>query len=129
MRGDKSIADNASAADGVYAAHTLGCNTQSIAVALCGMGGKDVRQSPFNAGRMPITRAEWDKLPLVLAALCRRYSIPVTPATVLSHAEVQGTLGIKQRGKWDIAILPFDLSLNTASKVGNAFRAATKALL
>ena len=34
------------------------------------------------------------------------YNIPVTRQTILSHAEVQPTLGIKQRGKWDIAWLP-----------------------
>lgn len=129
VRGDMTIADNQNTSDGRYAAHTLSCNAGSISVMLCGMGGKDVRQSPLNAGKWPITRAEWEMLPKVLADLCRRYSINVTPETVLSHAEVQGTLGIKQKGKWDIAILPFDTSLNTAKKVGDAFRAATRALL
>ena len=127
VRGDRTIADNVSTADGVYAAHTLNCNAGSIAVALLGMAG--AKQSPFDPGKSPITRAEWDKLPAVLADLCRRYAINVTPRTVLSHAEVQGTLGIKQKGKWDIAILPFDTSLNTAKKVGDAFRRAAARLL
>lgn len=127
IRGDRTIADNASTADGVYAAHTLNCNSGSIGVSLAGMAGAE--QNPFRAGKSPITRAQWEALPKVLADLCRRYTIPVLPQTVLSHAEVQGTLGIAQRGKWDIAILPFDQSLNTAKKVGDAFRAATKAVL
>lgn len=127
VRGDRSIADNVSTSDGTYAAHTLNLNAGSIGVALCGMGG--AVQSPFSPGRWPLTRAQWDMLPKVLADLCRRYAINVTPQTVLSHAEVQATLGVKQKGKWDIAILPFDQSLNTPRKVGDAFRAATLALL
>lgn len=110
-----------------YAAHTLNCNSNSIGLSLCGMAGAVER--PFNAGKSPITRAQWDAAIKAVAELCRRYSIPVTPSTVLSHAEVQGTLGIQQRGKWDISILPFDLTLNTANKVGNAFRAAVKSNL
>lgn len=129
VRGDLTIADNQNTTDGRYAAHTLNCNAGSIAVMLCGMGGPDVRQSPFNGGKWPLTRAEWNRLPGVLSDLCRRYAINVTPETVLSHAEVQSTLGIKQKGKWDIAILAFDQTLNTAKKVGDAFRATTRALL
>jgi hypothetical protein len=127
VRGTKSILDNVSAADGVYAGHTLGCNTQSIGVSLCGM--RAAVESPFRAGTAPITRAQWDALPGVLADLCRRYSIPVTPQTVLSHAEVQATLGIRQKGKWDIARLPFEPSLVGARAIGDRFRSATKALL
>lgn len=127
VRGRKSIADNVSTADGRYAAHTLNLNQGSIGLALAGMGG--AVQQPFSAGKWPLTRAEWDMLPKVLADLCRHYTIAVTPKTVLSHAEVQTNLGVKQKGKWDIAVLPFDLSLDTARKVGDAFRARTLALL
>lgn len=127
VRGTKSILDNLSTTDGVYAAHTLNCNTQSIGLSLCGMRG--AVESPFKAGTAPITRVQWDALPRVLADLCRRYGIPVTPQTVLSHAEVQATLGIKQKGKWDIARLPFDPSVVGARAIGDKFRAATKALL
>jgi hypothetical protein len=48
--------------------------------------------------------------------------VPVTPKTVLSHAEVQANLGIKQKGKWDIAILPWDRSFDTARECGDEFR-------
>lgn len=110
-----------------YAAHTLNCNTGSIGVSLCCMA--DAVESPFKAGSAPMTREQWDQLPHVLAALCRRYGIPVTPKTVLSHAEVQGTLGIKQKGKWDIARLAFDPSVVGAKACGDVFRARTAALL
>lgn len=127
VRGTHSIADNASAADGVYAAHTRGCNTGSIGVSLCGMAG--ARESPFDRGDHPITRTQWEMLPKVLADLCRRYAINPSPTTVLSHAEVQKNLGIAQAGKWDITRLPFDLSTVGAKACGDQFRAATKALL
>lgn len=128
IRGVPSIAANSMPkVRAGYAAHTLNCNTGFIGVSLCGMAGAVER--PFRAGPAPLTRAQWETLPKVLAAFCRRYCIAVATQTVLSHAEVQATLGITQRGKWDIAILPFDPSFNTAKKVGDAFRAATKALL
>jgi len=127
VRGTHSIADNVNTADGDYAAHTLGCNSGSIGVSLCCMAGAVEHQ--FSSGSAPMTRQQWDRLMPVLADLCRRYGIPVTRETVLSHAEVQDTLGIKQRGKWDISRLSFDPSTIGAHAVGDRFRAATKVLL
>ncbi|WP_103120603.1 peptidoglycan recognition protein family protein [Methylopila sp. Yamaguchi] len=110
-----------------YAAHTLKCNSGFIGVSLCCMAG--AVESPFKAGPHPMTRAQWDELPAVLADLCRRYDVPITPRTVLSHAEVQGTLGITQRGKWDISRLAFDPSVVGAKAVGDLFRKRAAALL
>jgi hypothetical protein len=73
-----------------HAAHTLNCLTGSIGVSLCCMTCAVER--PFKAGSAPMTRKQCDALPAVLADLCRRYSMPVTPRTFLSHVEVQGTL-------------------------------------
>jgi hypothetical protein len=127
VRGNPSIALNQAPVKPGYAAHTLNCNSGSIGVSLCGMAG--AQESPFRAGSSPLTKEQWDILPGVLADLCRRYGIPVTPSTVLSHAEVQATLGIKQRGKWDIARLPFDPSVTTAKAIGDQLRARVRALL
>ncbi|CLP56401.1 N-acetylmuramoyl-L-alanine amidase [Mycobacterium tuberculosis] len=110
-----------------YAAHTLNCNTGSIGVSLCGMAG--AVESPFNAGKQPITIMQWNALSNVLAQLCKRYGIKVSRQTVLSHAEVQETLGIKQKGKWDIARLPFDPSIQGARKIGDQIRAMVSAKL
>ena len=74
-----------------------------------------------------MTAAQWEALPAVVTGLCRRYNIPVTPKTVLSHAEVQGTLGIAQRGKWDVARLAFDPSVKGAKPCGDLLRAAVSA--
>lgn len=110
-----------------YAAHTLNCNTGSIGVSMCAMAGAVER--PFNAGSAPLTKAQWDKASEAVADLCRHYKIAVTPKTVLSHAEVQTNLGILQRGKWDIAKLPFDPAFDTARECGDRFRAEVKAKL
>lgn len=127
VRGTPSILLNQAPVKSGYAAHTLNCNSGSIGVSLCCMAG--AIESPFKAGSAPMTRTQWDMLPKVLAALCRRYSITVTRQTVLSHAEVQSTLGITQRGKWDIARLAFDPSVIGAHVCGDIFRSSTRALL
>lgn len=127
-RGTPSIALND--ARGVktgYAEHTRNCNSGFIGVSLCGM--HDAQERPFDAGKYPIRLIQWVMLGVVLAELCERYGIPVTPRTVLSHAEVQPTLGIQQRGKWDISRLPWDTSRTSARAVGDLLRAEVTAHL
>jgi len=126
VRGIPTIAANAAGGKGFRASHTLNCNTGSIGLSLCCMAG--AVEAPFDSGLAPMTRAQWDKLAPVVADLCRRYSIPITPRTVLSHAEVQGTLGIKQFGKWDIARLAFDPSVKGATACGDMLRTAAMRL-
>ncbi len=110
-------------------AHTLNCNSGSIGVSLCCMGGDDVKENPFNAGKWPLTRAQWDKLPLVLADLARAYGIDVTPQTVLTHAEVWPNLKIKQKGKWDITRLAFDPTVKGHKDCGDLMRRRLTAAL
>lgn len=106
---------------GKYAAHTLNCNTGSIGIAVAAMAGATER--PFDAGRYPITQAQVDALAALCRTLAGQYRIPVTPQTILTHAEVQPTLGIKQRGKWDIAWLPGMAAPGNPVAVGNKLRA------
>jgi hypothetical protein len=128
IRGVPSIALNSEPkAKAGYAAHTLNCNTGSIGVSLCGMAL--AVESPFNPGKQPITRAQWNALVYVIMQLCKRYSIAVDRKTVLSHAEVQQTLGITQKGKWDIARLPFDDSIKGAIAIGDQMRTLVKSKL
>lgn len=127
IRGGPSIAANGIGGFGPRASHTLNCNTGSIGVSLCCMAG--AIESPFQPGPAPMTAMQWSVLPGVVADLCRRYSIPVTRTTVLSHAEVQVNLGIKQRGKWDIARLAFDPSVKGAKACGDLLRASVSARL
>jgi N-acetylmuramoyl-L-alanine amidase/Putative peptidoglycan binding domain len=127
VRGKYSIKENVSTADGVYAAHCKNCNTGSIGVSLCCMAG--AIESPFDAGQYPMTGKQWDTLAEVVAELCRAYSIPIARETVLSHAEVQPTLGIEQSGKWDFTRLAFDPAIQGAIACGDRLREAVTIIL
>ncbi len=111
---------NLDCTDGRYAAHTRRCNTGSIGVALCGM--HEAVERPFDPGKNPINHKQIDALAELCADLCEGYGIPVTPQTVLTHAEVQPTLGIKQRGKWDITWLPDAKGPMNPINAGNILR-------
>ena len=89
----------------------------------------DAVERPFRAGRYPITELQIDVMATFVADLCRKYRIPVTRRTVLSHAEVQPTLGIHQRGKWDIAWLPGMKAPADPIIVGDRLRAEIAAKL
>lgn len=112
--------DNIAPVKGRYAAHTLSCNTGSIGIALCGMMGAQER--PFSAGSQPILWMQVNAFVALAARLALRYRIPVTRQTILSHAEVQPTLGILQRGKWDIAWLPGMTAPGNPVEVGDRLR-------
>jgi hypothetical protein len=120
VRGVRSIADNVSTADGVYAAHTLGFNTGSIGISACCMAG--AVESPFRGGTCPMTRVQWEALARVAAELAQVYRIPVTPTTVLGHGEVEVNCGKPQKQKWDPMILPWNQGLSR-TQVGTMFRA------
>lgn len=120
VKGKFSVEDNLSTSDGKYAAHTLNCNTGSIGVAMAGMYG--ATEKPFNPGKYPITSIQWECMCKLVSDLCTKYNIPVTPTTVLTHAEVEPNLGIKQRGKWDITRIPFMPSLVGAKACGDKLR-------
>lgn len=111
IEGDGTVVDgdlkpeaNQNVSDGNYAAHTRRLNTGSIGIGLAAMRG--ARERPFTSGAFPITPAQVAALAELCADLCETYDIPLTPETVLTHAEVQPTLGVTQRGKWDITWLP-----------------------
>ena len=123
--GDYEISDNLSVADNIYAAHTRNLNTGSIGVAVCAM--KDAQQVPFNAGKYPITEEQVKTLVREVARLAKGYNIPVTRETILSHAEVQPTLGVAQAGKWDISWIPGWLNATNPPSVGDHLRALIRA--
>lgn len=129
VRGDKSIKANEAGSGLTPASHTLNANTGAIGISICSMGGLDVRESPFVAGRYPITAVQWDAAMAAIAELARRYGILVTPQTILTHAEVQANLGIAQRNKWDITRLVFAPTVVGAKAVGDKMRRAVAMLL
>lgn len=128
--GDHKVQDNDSTRDGHYAAHVGGMNTGSIGVSLCCMAGA----REHNFGAEPLQKDQWDMMIELVAELCRHYDIPVTQATVLTHAEVPRVHGISQGGKWDIATLPFDpvhrsVNSGSAERIGNLMRESVLGLL
>lgn len=120
VHGDEGVLDNIVTSDGDYAAHTLMLNSGSIGVAMCGMHG--ARERPFDPGPYPITERQLDVTAQIIARLCMKYRIPVTRQTVLTHAEVEPTLGARQRGKWDISRLPWRSDVQGALRVGDHIR-------
>lgn len=123
VRGDHTIADNANTSDGDYAAHTLHCNQGSIGLSCCAM--MDAEERPFKPGPAPLTEVQFESMCEAAAGLSTFYLIPVDRTHILFHSEVQANLGIKQRGKWDMNVLPFDLSISK-SQAGDYLRARVR---
>ena len=105
---------------GQYAAHTRNCNSHSIGIALDAMAG--AKERPFDAGSNPITQKQLEALCDLAASLCGQYGIEITPQTVLTHAEVEPTLGIKQKNKWDVTWIPGMQSPGNPVFVGDRIR-------
>lgn len=125
--GTKPPEANADVQRGVYAPHTLRLNTGSIGVAVDAMAGAQER--PFSWGSAPITRAQIDGLARAVADFCATYDIPVSRYSTLTHAEVQPTLGVRQRWKWDITVLPGMTKPGDPVAVGDALRERVAAAL
>lgn len=105
---------------GQYAAHTRNLNSYSIGIAMCGMHG--AKEAPFDPGPYPLTKKQVEVCCAEVARLAKQHDIPVTNKTVLTHAEVEPNLGVKQRGKWDITRLVFEPNITGPKAVGDYFR-------
>lgn len=127
VEGNEEIADNIVTADDDYAAHTLNLNTGSAGFSMAGMAG--AIESPFSAGSAPINERQFEAHCRMLADFHASMAIPVTRETCLTHAEVEPTLGVKQRGKWDLTRLPFKLELRGAIPVGDYMRERVKSYM
>lgn len=106
--------------NGIGASHTKSMNTGWIGLSVDAMAG--AVESPLNWGTNPLT---WEGIDAMLdwtMDLCEEYEIPVSPWTTLSHAEVQQTLGVKQRFKWDYKVLPGYTRATDARIVGDVLR-------
>lgn len=103
--------------------HTLRANTGAIGLSVAGMYNAQARGNSVDTGRYPLT---WDGIDAMLkrtAEYCSIYDIRVSPWTTLTHAEVQSNIGISQRGKWDIQVLPDNPNkLLDAEEVGGILR-------
>ena len=127
VAGNHPISANRAPIRDGYAAHTLNLNTDSIGLAVAAMRGS--RERPFDPGPSPVTEAQVGGLCERAAHWCKVYGIPVTRATVLTHAEVQPTLGVRQRPRWDITWLPGMSAPGDPIEVGDNLRERIKARL
>lgn len=125
--GKESIEDNVVTSDGDYAAHTLNLNTRSAGFAMAGM--HSAVESPFDAGPSPINEKQFEAHCKMVAEQHAANAVPITRTTCLTHAEVEPTLGVKQRGKWDFTRLPFKPELRGALPVGDYFRERVQSYL
>lgn len=113
--------------NGAYAAHTLNANSNAIGISLDCMAL--AKERPFDPGKYPITKEQLEAMVRLTAVLNKKYKIAVTRETNLSHAEVQKTLKIKQKNKWDITWLPGMDKPGDPIIVGDRIRAMVQALM
>lgn len=92
---------------GIGVSHCKSMNTGWIGQSLDAMAGAK-QTNPMVWGTNPITWKGIDAMLAKTAELVKEYNIPVSKWTVLTHAEVQPTLGIAQNWKWDYTCLPGD---------------------
>lgn len=124
IKGKYSPEDNLNCSDGKYAAHTGGGNTGAIGVSMCGMyvpKGVKVRNTKF-----PLTKIQCETTFKLVAQLCKRYHIEVTPTSVLTHYEFgKAHPNTTSKGKIDIIYLPPYQSVS-ANQVGDFIRQKVK---
>ena len=112
--------DNLNCNDGNYAAHTGGGNTGSIGVAVCGMynysPAKGLSSTPY-----PLKKVQCERMFKLVAELCQKYNLPITPDTVMTHYEFgKKHTETTSAGKIDITILPaYTIS---SDNIGNFIR-------
>lgn len=113
---------------GRYAAHVRNLNSGAIGVSMACMA--NAKWNDPRACRAFPTLVQVESMVAEVARLCREFNIPVTRRTVLSHAEVQTTLGVAQAGKWDFDYDPFGvLTSRDPVKIGDMLRLRISAAL
>ena len=111
--------DNLDCSDNKYAQHTGGGNTGSIGISMCGMYGF---VSSKNVGQYPLTKVQCEATFKLIAEVAKKYDIPITPETVLTHYEFgQKYPKTTSYGKIDIIYLPAYPTIKQ-SEVGNLIR-------
>lgn len=96
--------DNENVNDGNYAQHTGGGNTGSIGISMCGMLNFDKPEG----SKYPLTEKQCQATFKKCAELCKKYNIPITVDTVLTHYEFSKKHpNTTSYGKIDITWLPY----------------------
>lgn len=102
IAGNHSISDNAPGrplTPGTYAAHTWKLNSGNIGVAILAM--RNAQWANPSGGTNPVLLRQVDAYCKEVATLAIDYNITSDRRFILTHAEVQPTLGVTQKNKWD----------------------------
>lgn len=114
------VCKNDSKGNPAYSAHCGGGNTGSIGVSMCGMyvpPKTDVKLTKY-----PLTKKQCESTFKLCAEICKKYKIPVTAQTVMTHYEFgKSHPNTSSAGKIDIIYLP-PYPEQTADKIGDFIR-------
>jgi len=105
---------------GHAANHTRNCNSTAVGLSVDAMAG--AKERPLYLGPNPMSEWQIEALVDWTADLCIQHGIPVSRYTTLSHAEVQPTLGVRQKWKWDFTWLPGDTKTRDPLEIGDELR-------
>lgn len=120
VKGKYKPEDNLNCYDGKYAQHTGGGNTGSIGVSMCGMYVP--AKTPIQQTKYPLTKKQVESCFKLCAELCKKYNIPITAQTVLTHYEFgKANPKTSSAGKIDIIYLP-PYPEQTVNKIGDFIR-------
>lgn len=89
--------------------HTFNANTGAVGLSVAAMAEAKVTNwgtGVVDQGKYPLTWEGIDGMLKETVKLCREFDIKPSPWTTITHAEVQTNIGIKQKNKWDIRVLP-----------------------
>ena len=111
---------------GIGVSHTLNNNKGNLGLSIDCMGGATENGVIADCNGYPPTWKQIDTMLEDTAMYCKRYDIPVSKWTTLTHAEVQPTLNIRQKWKWDIRVLPDSNKLLDPIKAGDILRERLK---
>ncbi len=105
IAGKYSPEDNENCNDGKYAQHCGGGNTGAIGISMCGMYVP--KNVCIKETKYPLTKIQCEAMFKLVAELCKKYNIPITNKTVLTHYEFgQANPKTSSFGKIDIIYLP-----------------------
>ena len=124
IKGKFAPEDNLNCNDGKYAQHCGGGNTGSIGISMCGMyvpKNTDIKDTKF-----PLTKIQCEAAFKLIAELCKKYNIKITPQTVLTHYEFgQAHPKTSSYGKIDIIYLHAYPDV-TKNEMGNFIRSKVR---
>lgn len=124
VNGKYTPEDNLNCNDGKYAQHCGGGNTGSIGVAMCGMAGYSPAKG-LSSTRYPLTKIQCERCFKLIAEVAKKYNIPITPQTVMTHYEFgKKNPKTSSAGKIDITTLP-DYTVSS-DKVGDFIRSKVR---